>query len=244
MNSGAACFTVVLGTLVGVSVGCRSVETPPAQPKSNMEFKRDIYNGKGCLEYSWPSEDQRRLIQLNPNIKEGEGQGPTANDASHVHVYALTNGQYSLKDWQFPSGPPHSSPVVSASIELKQIEAVGTVLYQDQSSATDTKALVPMPVKCPTPTEQVSVVDPKITGLDPRTVARNTSGPITVMGSNFTRDSVVLIDGANPTTRYVSSSMLEIELDASDTATRGKRGVKVHGAKHGTTSNEVTLIIE
>jgi hypothetical protein len=243
MNSGAF-FTVVLGALVGISVGCRSAEILPPQPKSNMEFTRDIYNGKACLEYSWPSEDQRRLIQLSPYTKEGEGEGPAANDASHVHVYALTNGQYSLKDWHFPSGPPHSSPVMSASIEVKQIEAVGTVFYQDQSSATDTKALVPMPVRCPTPTEAVSVVDPKITGLDPRAVARNASGAIIVMGSNFTRDSVVLIDGANPTTRYVSSSMLEIELDASDTATRGTRGVKVHGAKHGTTSNEVTLTIE
>jgi hypothetical protein len=209
-----------------------------------MEFTRDIYNGKGCLEYSWPSEEQRRLIQLNPHIKEAEGEGPTAKDASHVHVYALTNGQYSLKEWQFPSGPPHSSPVMGARIEVKQIEAVGTVFYQDQSSATDTKALVPMPVTCPTPAQEVTVVDPEITGLDPLTAARNTSGTIIVMGSNFTRDSVVLIDGANPTTRYVSSSMLEIELDASDTATRGRRGVKVYGVKHGTTSNEVTLTIE
>ena len=75
-------------------------------------------------------------------------------------------------------------------------------------------------------------------------VARNTPVTITVTGSNFTRDSVVLIDGANPTTQYVSASMLEAELGADDTARPGKRGVAVHAAKHATTSNAVTLTIE
>jgi hypothetical protein len=209
-----------------------------------MKFTRDLHTGKACLEYSWVSEGQRRLIQLNPNIKEGKGEGPTAKDASHVQVYALTNGQYSLKDWQFPPGPPHGSPVVSATVEVREIEAVGTVYYQDRSSATDRKALVPMPLICPAGPAKISIVDPEITGLDPRKVARDTAVTLTVIGAHFTRDSVVLIDGANPTTQYVSPSMLEAALNADDTATPGKRGVKVHGAKNGVTSNEVMLIVE
>ena len=167
-----------------------------------------------------------------------------AHDASHVRVHALTNGQYSLKEWQFPSGPPHLSPIVGAVVELKEIEAVGTVFYQDRSSATDTKSLVPMAVKCPGASAEVSVVDPEISRLEPRTVARNTAVTITVMGSNFTRDSVVLIDGANPTTQYVSASILEAEVNADDTARPGKRRVEVHAAKNATTSNEVTLTVE
>jgi IPT/TIG domain len=237
-------FCLLLLVVVSLYGGCKSVEAPPPPLITNMEFKRDLHNGNGCLEYSWGSEGKRRLIQLSPSRKGGEGQGPMANDASQVQVHALTNGQYSLKEWQFPSGPPYRSPVVGATVELKEIEAVGTVFYEDRSSATDRKALVPMAVKCPAGTGQVLVVDPEITGVEPRTVARNTPVTITVTGSNFTRDSVVLIDGANPTTQYVSASILEAELDADDTARPGKRGVAVHAAKHAMTSNAITLTIE
>ena len=235
---------LALSAFVGVSAGCQTTEAPPPTAKSNLVFKRDIYNGKGCLEYAWVSEDTRLLIQLNPNIQEGEGDGPKAKDASSVQVYALTNGQYSLKDWQFPSGPPHSSPILRAVIELKEIEAVATVFYKDQASTSETKALVPMPVNCPSRAQDAARVEPEITKLDPGTVTRNTGVTITVIGANFTRDSVILIDGANPTTEFVSPSMLEADLDANDLATSGKRGVKVHGAKHGTTSNEVVLTVE
>jgi IPT/TIG domain len=238
-------LALALSTFVSASVGCRDVaQTTPPPPRSNMVFKRDLYKGTGCLEYSWVSEGKRRVIQLNPNIQEGEGDGPMAKDASHVQVYALSNGLYGVKEWQFPSGPPHPSPVVRAVVEVKQTEAVGTVFYQDQSYASDTKALVPMPVKCPTTVERVSIVDPEIADLDPRTVTRNTAVTIILTGSHFTKDSVILIDGANPTTKFVSPSVLEAGLDANDIATPGKRGVKVHGAKDGTTSNEVTLTVE
>jgi len=240
----AQVLSFVLCTFVGVSLGCNTAPTVPPPPKTNMEFKRDLYNGKACVEYGWGPAGKRNLIQLNPNIRDGEGEGPGAKEASHVQVYALTNGQYSLKDWQFPPGAPNPSPVMSATIEVNGIEAVGTVFYQDQSSATDRKALAPMPLKCPSAPAAVSIVDPEITKLDPRSVPRNSTVTITVIGTNFTRDSVVLIDGANPTTQYVSSSMLEAALGADDTETPGKRAVKVHGAKNGATSNEVTLTVE
>jgi hypothetical protein len=238
-----AAVAVVVITFVSVLAGCKSAEAPPPPLITNMEFKRDLYNGKGCLEYAWGPAGKRRLIQLSPNTKEGAGEGPSAGDASHVQVYALTNGQYGLKEWQFPTDPAPASRVVGAIVELKEIEAVLTVFYEDRSSATETKSLVPMPVKCPAGPAEVSVLEPEITGLEPRTVARNRPVTITVVGSHFTRDSVVLIDGANPTTQYVSASMLEAELDADDTATPGTRGVEVHGAKNGRTSNAVTLTI-
>jgi hypothetical protein len=209
-----------------------------------MVFTRNLYKGKGCLEYSWVSEGKRRVIQLNPDVKEGEGAGPTAKDASHVQVYALSNGLFGLKEWQFPPGPPRLSPVMRAIVEVKETEARGTVFYQDGSSAGDTKALVPMPVSCPTKVTESPIVDPKITDLDPRRVARNTAVTITLIGSHFTKDSIVLIDGANPSTKFISPSVLEAGLEADDTATPGKRSVKVRGAKDGTISNEVTLMVE
>ena len=236
---------LAVSTLVSALAGCTyRVETTPPPAARNLVFTRDLYKGNGCLEYSWGSERKRRLIQLNPDIKEREGDGPTAKDASQVQVHALSNGLYGLQDWQFPPGPPRSSPIVSATVELKQTEAVGTVYYQDRSSASDTKALVPMRVTCPAPVEAVSIVDPQIKDLDPRRVPRNTAATITLAGSHFTKDSVVLIDGTNPTTTFVSPSVLEAGLEADDLATPGKRSVRVHGAKDGTTSNEVTLTIE
>jgi hypothetical protein len=242
---GRALFAAALSAVVGGSAACTHVtDTSPPPAKSNLVFKRDIYSGKGCLEYSWVSEDKRRLIQLNPSMKAGEGEGPSSKGASSLKVHALTNGPYSLKDWQFPSGPPHPSPIASAVVELKEIEAVATVFYKDRSSTVETKALVPMPVSCPAPAQDVAKADPEITKLDPGTVAKNTAVTITVIGSNFTRDSVILIDGADPTTQYVGPSMLEAALDGADLVMAGKRGVKVHGAKHGRTSNEVMLTVE
>ena len=118
------------------------------------------------------------------------------------------------------------------------------MFYQDESSARETKSLQPMPVNCPAKLEAVTIVDPEITALDPRSIPRDTAVTITLMGSNFTRDSVVLIDGANPATQYVSPSMLEVALEAPDTESPGKRSVRVHGAKDGRTSNEITLFIQ
>lgn len=235
-----------LSVLSSAVTGCNHFDEPtPPPPTSHMVFERNLSKGSACLEYSWLSEGKRQLIQLNSNIKEGEGAGPMANDASHVQVHALTNGLYGLKDWQLPSGPAHPSPIVRAVVEVKEIEAVGTVFYQDQSQRTETKALLPMPIKCPTThAAEMPRADPEITKLDPGTVERSTAVTITLLGSAFTRDSVVLIDGANPSTRFVSPSLLEVGLDADDVATPGKRRVKVHGAKHGTTSNEVTLTVE
>ena len=244
MRNGHAAFLFVLGAFISGSMACTHVNETPPPPPTSMVFKRDLNKGKACLQYSWGSEGKPRAIELDRNIKEGEGNGPAARDASHVEVSALTNGQYSLKDWQFPAGPPHSSPVIGAVVELQQIEAVGTVFYQDGTYATSIKALVPMPVQCPTHAEEVSRVDPEITDLDPRRVTRNTTVVITLIGAHFTKDSVVLIDGADPTTKFLSPSIIEAELDADDVATPGKRGVKVHDAKNSTTSNQVTLTVE
>ena len=237
--------SLAVSAFVGATAGC--VDTPalpPPPPEHTMVFKRDLHKGDGCLDYSWVSEDKRRVIQLTPNMKEGVGEGPMAGESSHVQVHALSNGLYGLKEWQFPSGPPHLLPVVRATVEVKETEAVGTVFYQDESSATDKQALLPMPVTCPTKGEEASTVDPTIKALDPFTVKQNTAVTITLMGAHFTRDSFILIDGADPTTKFVSPSMLEAELDAEDTASLGKRAVKVHSVKDATISNEMTLTVE
>ncbi len=150
MTHARCLFTTVLSALLSASIGCTHAPQPaPAPPKDRMVFKRDLYKGKGCLEYSWVPEGKRRVITLNPDIKEGVGEGPTSNEASHVQVYALTNGLYGLKEWQFPKGSPTSSQVVSAMVELKELEAIGTVFYADGSSATDKRGLQPVHIKCP-----------------------------------------------------------------------------------------------
>lgn len=68
----------------------------------------------------------------------------------HVQVYRLSNNkQVGLKLRQFPPGLPHPTPVVRTTIEVSDKEVVGTVYYQDGSSASDKRQLDADAVKCP-----------------------------------------------------------------------------------------------
>jgi hypothetical protein len=101
-----------------------------------MKFWRDKYEGSGCLEYSWIPEGLRHNLNLLPRIQEGSSTDSIDDDLnpSHVQVYVASNNDaVSIEMWQFPSGPPKTSPVVSALILLFE-EAnliVGTVFYGD-----------------------------------------------------------------------------------------------------------------
>src|SRR5580692_4060470 len=110
-----------------------------------MKFWRDVYNRPGCLEYSWVPEGRRRVILLEAGQQEGARTDPIAAGLkpSHVQVYSLTNGIHSTEGWQFPPGPPHLTPVVSARVEVfeSRMEVVGTVYYADGSTATQTQKL-------------------------------------------------------------------------------------------------------
>jgi hypothetical protein len=86
--------------------------------------------------------------------------------------------------------------------------------------------------------------DLRIDRIDPNRVNRSTAVTLTLSGGDFTPDCIVLIDDANPGYRYVSSAQLQASLSERDTATPGRKGVKVHGGTGGALSNTVYLTIE
>jgi hypothetical protein len=119
--------------------------------KKTMVFWRDIYDGPACVEYSWVPQGIRRVIQLNPKEDEGARADATNADVSHVQVYRLTSNGRGADGWQFPPGPPYTSPVIYAAIELseQQMEVVGTVHYADGTSKRDTYPLKERAMPCP-----------------------------------------------------------------------------------------------
>ena len=86
-------------------------------------------------------------------------------------------------------------------------------------------------------------VDPTLSRLSPETVPVNWAGTLKVQGANFTADSVVMIDGAVPKTVFVGQTELEAMLTAANTATAGKKEVKVHELNTGSISNALILMV-
>ena len=86
--------------------------------------------------------------------------------------------------------------------------------------------------------------DPHIDWIDPNPINRNSTVTLTLSGADFTPDCIVLIDGADPDYKYVSSRKMQASLSERDTATPGRKDVKVHGGQTGTISNTVYLTIE
>ena len=84
-----------------------------------MKFWRDDYSRPACLEYSWVPEGLRHTILLAPGQQEGSRTDPISDNPSHVQVYMLdNNNQVSAEMRQFPSGPPHNTPVDGATVEV------------------------------------------------------------------------------------------------------------------------------
>lgn len=142
---------------------CGRVATCPPGPSMmtagstktvTMRYWRENPTGPACLEYSWVPEGKRRDILLNPGMREGSSSDSISAtlNPSHVQVYVLVNNfNESTEMWQFPPGPPYSSPIVSASVEVYTgLKAVGKVTYADGTTASDTHMLDPVPRKCPT----------------------------------------------------------------------------------------------
>jgi hypothetical protein len=119
-----------------------------------MVFWRDEYTYPGCLEYSWVPEGLRHNIQLPEGIQEGKSTDSISDDLnpSHVQVYVASNGSgASIEMWQFPSGPPGASPVAAALVEMfeRRNLVVGTVFYEDGTTASAWAKLDPYGRKCP-----------------------------------------------------------------------------------------------
>ena len=77
---------------------------------------------------------------------------PDTIKPSHVQVYRLvTNLKVSTEKWQFPSGPPHGTPLVAGKVEVftRRLEANGNVAYADGTTASDKHKLDPFPRPCP-----------------------------------------------------------------------------------------------
>ena len=119
-----------------------------------MVLWRDDFAGSGCLEYSWIPEGLRHNLKLEPGIQQGKSTDSIDYDLnpSQVQVYVASNNDaVSIEMWQFPSGPPKSSPVVSALIVLfeKASLIVGTVFYADGTTASALAELDPHRRVCP-----------------------------------------------------------------------------------------------
>ena len=86
---------------------------------------------------------------------------------------------------------------------------------------------------------------PVISSLSPNSVQQNSVGGIlTVNGSNFVSNSVVIYNGSNHATNFVNSSQLTITLSGTDTATAGTVPVAVSNpAPGGGTSNQLLFNI-
>jgi hypothetical protein len=124
------------------------------QMQAEMTYRRDVYNGHACLEYSWVPEGRRHTILLEPGQQEGRRSDPVSGDEgpSHVQVYVLTNELHSTGGWQFPPGPPHPTPVVTALVVVSEenMDAKGTVYYADGSkSEPQPQKLDELPRECP-----------------------------------------------------------------------------------------------
>lgn len=130
----------------------RTQAIPGSDSKSaigKMMFWRHMTDGPACLEYSWVPEGKRRVVRLGSGVRENWGVGPMSH-ASHVQVYSLSNnGRAGVKKWQFPPGQPHSGKVVGATVEVRGMEVVGTVYYNDGTSALDRHTLDPAVHTCP-----------------------------------------------------------------------------------------------
>jgi hypothetical protein len=119
-----------------------------------MVFWRDKYEGPGCLEYSWVPEGVRHYINLRPGTQQGSSSDTIDDELnpSHVQVYVATNsGEVSIEMWQFPSGPPKASPIVSAQVLLFEGAGriVGAAFYEDGTIAADVAKLDPNGRDCP-----------------------------------------------------------------------------------------------
>jgi hypothetical protein len=124
--------------------------------KKTMVFWRDNSDGPACVEYSWLPQGVRRVILLDSTEDEGNRSDTTDTDISHVQVYRLASNERGADGWQFPPGPPYSSPVIYGAIEVfeQRMEVVGTVHYADGTSRRDTYALKTRALPCPEITDQ------------------------------------------------------------------------------------------
>jgi hypothetical protein len=119
-----------------------------------MDFWRDDYVDRACLEYSYVPEGKRRTLLLKPGQQEAIQTDNVPDDLkpSHVQVYTLTNnGVVSLDLWQFPPGPPYVLPVVSAQVSVLQerMVAAGMVTYSDATVDSGSAPLHPYSRPCP-----------------------------------------------------------------------------------------------
>jgi hypothetical protein len=121
-----------------------------------MVFRRDNHADVGCLEYSWVPEGVRQLLLLKEGEQDGSQNTAGADEVSHVQVYRLVNdgvGIGNASTWQFPPGPPYAFPVVGAVVQVLQdaMRVIGTVEYEDGTTAHASYSLQIHPLACPEP---------------------------------------------------------------------------------------------
>ena len=118
-----------------------------------MIYWRDNDIGPACLEYSWVPTGSRKIIRLPPQLDEDSRKDTVESRITQVEVYRLVCnnvGKVSEASWQFPPGPPHSSPIVYATVQVfeSRMYAIGTAYYADGSIASDFLTLREKPLPC------------------------------------------------------------------------------------------------
>ncbi len=85
---------------------------------------------------------------------------------------------------------------------------------------------------------------PAVTGLSPRSVPQGVASTITVNGSGFEANSVVMYNGAARTTTFVNSTTLQVALTAKDLQSFGSGEVSVNNpGPGGSTTTPTELVV-
>jgi hypothetical protein len=119
----------------------------------HITFRRDVYDGPACLEYSWVPEGLRHTLRMMPGEREVSATDVGLDETSNLQVYVLTsNDRVSLADIQFPDSPPPRR-LVSASVDVRENDLRVEVTVEDATggTATGSFALERVSRPCPTP---------------------------------------------------------------------------------------------
>ena len=143
---------------------------------------------------------------------------------------------------------PGGTLPATVSIQFKSPASLGSGTYNDTVTVNVCfDQACSQPVSNSPQTIQVQYTVAKstfaVTSLNPSLAYAGTQGfTLTVNGSTFTQQSVVLWNGNSLPTTYVSSSQLTAQVPASDITTTGTAAVSVSDLTYGTTNTEIFTI--
>ena len=168
----------------------------------------------------------------------------TVTEGGSSFTLAVTGSNFALDSVILWNGAPRQTTFLNASqvtatITASDISGVApvSIAVRNQSSGRQSN---PMPL-----TIEPAALAPTVTGIAPNTVTEG--GPaftLSVAGSNFGLDTVILWNGAVRQTTFQSSSQVAAAIAASDIATVVPVSIGVRNQNSGRQSNSMPLTIE